>query len=715
MPLKRRNLEKTDRDISAGPWRISSLADPITEKRYLLFALRLRGPRGFFPARRRVPHRSRPADRGEPLSRPGVDDRRERPGRDSHAVGRDRRARPPRGNRRGRARRCGSSHARFSSRSTAFFASDLFPETIARDDSGRWILLPAAYAIPIRGDTRSAGSAVDGGFARALRFERVSVPGGRRPRRSSREARRRVRLQASSDVHGGGGAGVLRRFASVSPGRRSRSRAARSSRPRRCTNASSTRRSRRHFSPSAARAAARGRRPRRGACSSASSGSSTGPPEEGSVTVLEGASRSGKTRVIGEIGEAPPRKGRIRGFRSRRMGPLRETALARSGAGTGRGSRADPRRNAVWIIDDIDEKNLGELGVLAIDDRIRFVSPRRGGVSASQPAGASKETSKFLAELKTRPALRRSLGRKNGDFDRLGRRIGVGIRPSQGGHRPGSRGAHRRGATASRVRRRGAILDYRSTWCSPSSPSANTGSRSPRSGSARSDLIEEWYRPTRPKSGYTLFFRMRSGGTRRLVYDRLSPARRKTLHRTLALAAEETGHFPAYFLLFHALRAGDAALAARHLVKYLKETTSEKRDPFVDHALPGARRRKGRRDASVRRSRSRVLRAQPGPFQERERRPKRRSLLLSCEELMENAEIDQKLKSASLLASSLRLLADWWETTRRVQTRARAPRLGEVRAPVGPLHSRPGAASQRHRVAPVPARRLRRDRWSRAV
>jgi DNA-binding NtrC family response regulator/tetratricopeptide (TPR) repeat protein len=173
-------------------------------------------------------------------------------------------------------------------------------------------------------------------------------------------------------------------------------------------------------------------------------------------------------------------------------------------------------------------------------------------------------------------------------------------------------------------------------------------------------ILKRTYRPASARGAETLFFNLKSAGLRRLVYGRVAPARRRTVHRTLALAAEETGLYPAYFLLYHALKAKDAGLSARHLARYLKETKSEKRDPFVISLYPDL---VGEKVVDSLPLGDRILVCfelsqdlfKAGKAAEAEQ------LLGTCQEIMDGAEMDQKLKSAPLLSSSLRLLADWWE------------------------------------------------------
>ena len=47
---KKKNLEKTGKDVHAGPWRISTLFDPIREKKFLLFGISVKSIAPFAPS-----------------------------------------------------------------------------------------------------------------------------------------------------------------------------------------------------------------------------------------------------------------------------------------------------------------------------------------------------------------------------------------------------------------------------------------------------------------------------------------------------------------------------------------------------------------------------------------------------------------------------------------------------------------------------------------
>jgi DNA-binding NtrC family response regulator/tetratricopeptide (TPR) repeat protein len=642
--VKRRNFEKTGRDISAGPWRIASLADPITEKKYLHFSLRYRSPAVFSPLV--VEYRTEAARliAGNrcltPASTTVESDRIEilTPWVEIAAVDRLEET---------DAAALVDSVLRtlllFENHS--FFASDLFPETIARDESGRWILLPAAYAIPVRGDARSPGAPWT-----ADSEGRSASTGFRHPADDDRSGHHSRLVGEFISKH-------LRLFTTASRGKSS------SFRERLARTAQAIARGEVASTPAAYErlfdaALEEEFLPRSGARRGERDKIGRAPvlecverileraAEDGSVTVVEGKTGSGKTRAIAETVKSFREKG------EREIFVLDEWDLyakhrARAAAPGRGGALSKPAPHAVWIIDDIDEKNLGSSEFSR--SMIESDSFPRGAVILSVGERPSRETSKFLSEIE---------GRRGGRYERISLEGGNG--DTAGNHvdevlaalTPGERQlleliAVARFSTPADV----ALAVF---------PEPEHGIALAAQRLCALDLVEEWYRPTGPKSGYTLFFRMRSGGARRLVCDRLSSARRRTLHRTLALAAEETGHFPAYFLLFHALRSGDAPLAARHLVKYLKETTSERRDPFVVTLYPDLVEGKVVESLPFG---DRVLACyelaqdlfKTGNAAEAE------NLLLTCEELMETAETDQKLKSAPFLAAGLRLLTDWWE------------------------------------------------------
>ncbi len=664
---KKRNLEKIDRDLQAGGWRISALLDPITEKKFLLFSSRSRTPVSFSQAvlthRCDAAHLIAGARCPAVLSMTSENDRFDILSSwfDLVPIGRldD-----------SELAACFDALlgtlALFEKH--ALFATELFPEAIGRNETGDWVLLPPAYAIPLRAEQRA--------FSQERRPVDLRTPA----------------LAASfehpeNDLRGGHHAVLIGEFisrysqpvpasavrAGASPFRARLTRTAQSIARGELVAISEVYETlfdtrldvrfcptawphdERHVEPSirdlAERIVAR-------------------VSEEGSVTVLEGPPHSGKTRIMVEAARLLRERGDFDVFVLDEWDLYAKTRpklapAARSAAG----GKQPP--HAVWLIDDIDDKAFASSEFSR--SMIESESFPRGALVVSVPSGGgSKETTEFLERIEAQrgehcerislddagePRLERFI---DSIVDRLDVEGGT---PEGGAKREHPDDFLNRLSLEERQ-----LFEFVAVgrFSVPVEvvlsvfPEAEHRISCAAQRLISLGLIEQWYRQATPRGDHTLFFRVASAGLRRMVCDRVPPQRRRTLHRTLVLAAEETGYYPAHFLLYHCLSAQDVALAARHLVKYLKETKSEKRDPFVVSIYKGL-------------SDQRVI--QNLPFADRVlacyelsqdlfkvgRAGEAEDLLLTCAELMESNETDQKLKSASLLSSSLRLLADWWE------------------------------------------------------
>ena len=663
---KKRNLEKIDRDHPAGTWRISALLDPITEKKFRLFSLGSRALANFSPVV--LSYRSDAAyliggtrcasvvstaldgDRVEILT-PWFDLLDLEHLDDTQLAGMiDALLR---------------TFALFEKH--CFFANELFPEAIGRDESGGWVLLPPAYATPVRTELHapvSGGRALGGSRARAA-WESFEYP-EEADRRSHHIAlvaefvskhirplpavpspaiepafRTRLIRTAESIVRGeiASTADAYERLFGAPPEE--------SLLPRPL--------------PTQERDVEESIR-------AAEERVEERVMEEGSVTVLEGAPLCGKTRIIGEIAR------RLRGKGERDVFVLDEwdlyaktrSKLAHAGEAPATGKSALP---PVWLIDDIDEKMLASSefsNSMAESDSF----PRGSVVISVQPSGASQETMEFLGRLKNQRAERCQTIALHGAEEPLGdyiesvlgrlESVSEADRSSEG--EPIDLVLSRLSAEERQLLEFLAVARFSLPLDVVLSvfPEREHGIPYAAHRLISLEMLAGAYRPTPPKSAHTLFLGLRSGGLRRLIYERISPARRRTLHRTLALAAEEPGYFPACFLLFHALKATDADLAARHLVRHLKDTKGEKRDPFVIaryteivdgkviETLPF-----GDRVLACYRISQDLFKSGKAAAGE--------GLLLECLDFIENAEVDQKLKSATLVSASLRLLADWWE------------------------------------------------------
>jgi tetratricopeptide (TPR) repeat protein len=169
------------------------------------------------------------------------------------------------------------------------------------------------------------------------------------------------------------------------------------------------------------------------------------------------------------------------------------------------------------------------------------------------------------------------------------------------------------------------------------------------------------YRPMPGKDTATLFLRVTDAELRRLIYDCIHAKRRRKLHRTVALLAEQQEGFPKYFLLFHCLESRDTTLSATCAVAYLSETKRGKRHPSVVSlcaelaagddldTLPFAMRILANHELAID-----LLAAGRGDEAE--------ALLKQSLDLIEEAEEDQILKMAPRLSETFRLLADRWES-----------------------------------------------------
>jgi DNA-binding NtrC family response regulator/tetratricopeptide (TPR) repeat protein len=663
---KRRNFEKLDRDVQAGAWRISALRDPITEKHYRLFSYRSRGTVTFSPAVfvyrteaarliggtrcLKVASTTIENDRVEILS-PWIDlVALDRIDADDAAALFDAVLR---------------ALALFEKHS--FYATELFPETLGRDISGEWVILPPAYAAPIRPDQRAlagirrssgvAGGAVADGLEVASDTDRakhhavlfgefvsrycrsLSLP----PRDGGAPIRDRL-LRTAESIHRAEissiGAVYATLFGVPLPPE---------SLPPEPAAETLV------FSQSQTSSIER-------VIDRAS--------EEGSVTVIEGPSQSGKSAVLAESAR------RLRERQDFEVIVLDEWDLYAKfrpkGAHAGRLPSANrPAPHCVWMIDDIDEKSLAssEFSSSMIESES---FPKGSAVFTVQSERVSGATSEFLARIKAQRGAAYEKIHLDGEGEdglvRLARSVGERVAGKTGG----TAGPTLTDAVDGLLRilpsEDRQFLEFLSVgrFALPVEivlsvfPETEHKIAYAAHRLLALDLLEQDYRPASARGAHTLFFRLKSAGLRQFVYDRVTESRRTTLHRTLALAAEETGLYPAYCLLYHALRARDVNLAARHLVKYLRETKSERRDPFVVTLFPDLVAGRvvdslpvGDRILVCYELSQDLFRA--GKAAEAER------LLASCEEIMDSAEMDQKLKSAPLLASSLRLLADWLE------------------------------------------------------
>jgi len=657
---KKRNLEKIARDHQAGPWRISALLDPITEKKFRLFSLGSRTPVSFSPVV--LLYRSDAAQLiGETRCASVV----------SSALGNDRvEILTPWFDLLELEHIDDAELAALIDallRTLAlfekhcFFATELFPEAMGRGESGGWVLLPPAYATPVRVEPRGPA----GSRAHAV-FESFEYP-----EETDRRAHHTALVAEFVSRH----IGPLPEPSSPGSGPPFRTRLIRTAESIARGELGSTGEVYQRLfdipleEPSLPPSLSKRERDVETALRAAEERVVERVLEEGSVTVLEGDPLCGKTRIIGETAR------RLRDRGERDVFVLDEwdlyaktrSKLAQAGRAPTTGKPALP---PVWMIDDIDEKMLAASdfsGSMIESDSF----PRGSVVVSVQSSGVSKETIEFLGKLKSLRGARYEKITLGGATDErlkdfvewvLGRLETHSETDGISEGEPIDRVLGRLPAEERQLLEFLAVARFSLPVDVVLSvfPEREHGIPYAAHRLISLGMLAQVYRQTSSKGAHTLFLRVSSAGLRRLICDRLPPARRRTLHRTLALAAEEPGYFPACFLLFHSLKANDAELAGRHLVRYLKDTKSERRDPFVISLYPEIVGGSiietlpfGDRVLACYELSQNLLKG--GKAAEAE------ELLLACEKLMESAEIEQKLKSASLLSSSLRLLADWWE------------------------------------------------------
>jgi hypothetical protein len=398
---RKRNLEQIDRDLHAGAWRISALLDPITEKKFRLFSLKSRAPVNFSPAvlsyRCECAHLIAGERCPAVLSLSSESDRvdiltpwfdlvpMERLDESEFAACFDALLR---------------TLAMFDNHS--FFATELLPEAIGRNETGDWALLPPAYAIPLRVDTRPTSpgrrSAENRTPAVAVSFEHP--PESRRighhavligefvsrfcqPVLAStvRDGPSSFRSRLSQTAHSialGDLAPTCEIYETLFGTRLDE-------RFRPTTRIHEERDIKLSIRDQVERILAR-------------------ISEEGSVTLLEGPSHSGKTRIMSETARLLRERGEFDVFVLDEWDLYARTRPRLAPAGRSAPSGKQPTQ-AVWLIDDIDDK------ALASSDFSRSMIesdsyPRGAVVLSVQSVGVSKETTEFLGKLEAQRGAR---------------------------------------------------------------------------------------------------------------------------------------------------------------------------------------------------------------------------------------------------------------------------------------------------------------------
>jgi DNA-binding NtrC family response regulator/tetratricopeptide (TPR) repeat protein len=174
-------------------------------------------------------------------------------------------------------------------------------------------------------------------------------------------------------------------------------------------------------------------------------------------------------------------------------------------------------------------------------------------------------------------------------------------------------------------------------------------------------LVDITYRATDSKMDHAILLHPRSASIQRLVYESIPIERRKNLHRTVALHAEERSVFPDFFLIHHLLEGEENILALKHCLTHLKDNTPEARDPLIlDYC-----QRLIHQEHIV----TLPLHDQLFALKEmglelvgKERPSKALELFLHAKDLLDRAEYEDRRKNAEIASSIYRLLADLWES-----------------------------------------------------
>jgi len=170
-------------------------------------------------------------------------------------------------------------------------------------------------------------------------------------------------------------------------------------------------------------------------------------------------------------------------------------------------------------------------------------------------------------------------------------------------------------------------------------------------------VIELLYRAVPGKAARTVFIKTKTPSVRRTTYAGIGAARRKKLHRTVMMLAEQYTGFPTYFLLYHAMASGEPGHAARHIAAYLKETQGGPRNTNI-LSIAETRMKKGQLEDLPLNKRVFVSYELGREMQHAGRESDAENLLLAAKTLIDESDHDQKLKSASVLTDILRLLAE---------------------------------------------------------
>ena len=172
-------------------------------------------------------------------------------------------------------------------------------------------------------------------------------------------------------------------------------------------------------------------------------------------------------------------------------------------------------------------------------------------------------------------------------------------------------------------------------------------------------LLNIDYRSLPPTGQTAITLGIRSASLRRMVYEVLASGRRENLHRTVARMAEDRGGVPTFFVFEHLVEGNEHRAAAKYGVSFLKETTRDKRLPYVDKMISEFIDGGLNKELSFA-NRLFVMHELSADLLAAGRRADAEALLLEAKSAIEEVDSEERRKKASLVCDTYGLLADAW-------------------------------------------------------
>jgi DNA-binding NtrC family response regulator/tetratricopeptide (TPR) repeat protein len=393
--------------------------------------------------------------------------------------------------------------------------------------------------------------------------------------------------------------------------------------------------------------------------------------ENGTVVEVSGGGASGKTATLHRIASFLASGD---GREARWIDEWDLASIARKRAG----AREHNGRRAVWLVDDIDDKSIA---------RLRLFDQILGQDSPGQPAGDGfslvysvnrSSISNDLAEFLD--AVRESIGERYRTVDLDARADGADGGPSARigellrAVAPDKTDAAGKKAEllvgqllAALLPQERQILELLSVARFPLPHEIVLSVFSESSGDlhrrvhrlAGLGLLRIDYRPLPPTGQTTITLNMQSATLRRLIYDGISDERRENLHRTVARMAEDRGGVPTLFVYEHLVAGNERRSAARYGMAFLKETPREKRAAYLEKLIAEFVDGGLVEELSFA-NRLFVMHELGVDLLAAGRRKEAETLLLDIKELVDDADSEDRRKSASLVCEIFGLLADTW-------------------------------------------------------